>query len=77
MNAALHSRLVEAASRRDDLAIDLANYRTAWQLSLDANLDGVMRREWAALADAAAYRLCTAINNGLPPKVWPFGMGSF
>lgn len=57
MTSALHRLIVEASQGRDDLAIDRANYLTAWQLSLDGNLPGETRKEWAALAEVAGYRI--------------------
>lgn len=77
MTSALHSLLVAATEGKPDLAIDRANYLTAWQLSLDSNLDAVTRQGWADLADAAAYRLCKVINHGRDPRCWPLGVGSY
>lgn len=62
MNSALHSRLVEASQARTDVAIEFANYQTARQLSLDGNLPGEKREEWAALAEKAFWRLVDLTN---------------
>lgn len=55
-----HQLLVEMSQRYDDLAIDRANYLTAWQLSQDGNLDEATRRQWKTLAAIAAERLTDA-----------------
>jgi hypothetical protein len=74
----MHNQIVALASGKPELAIDLANYRTARQIAGDGNLDGATRREWQALADAAELKLVTALNVELVKNSrWPIGMGKY
>jgi hypothetical protein len=49
-----HERILQLG---ESFPVELANYRTNWQLSLDGNLSGAEREQYRELAEKCASRI--------------------
>lgn len=75
-----HSIVIAAATGIPELAADLAEYRTHWQLSLDTNEPGESREAHRRLAEAAGERIILTLAANLSlsiPKLVKMGRAGF